>query len=376
MLLSNQKMALVHYWLTGMRGGEKVVESICNLFPDIDIFTLVYDKSKITESINRHKISTSFIQKLPFAMKKYQTYLPLMPLAIERFNLSDYDIVISSESGIAKGVLTRPETCHFCYCHTPMRYLWNMYFDYLKNENIKFLKRKIIEVFFNYLRVWDLATASRVDYFISNSNNVRKRILKYYRRDSTVIYPPVDVEGMIFEDKKQDYYLIVSQLVSYKRIDLAVKAFNELKKELIIIGEGQEYRKLKKIANSNIKFLGWQSQENLKQYYANAKAFIFPGEEDFGITPVEAQASGTPVIGFGRGGLLETVIEGKTGLFFYRQDYKDLTSAIENFESNTSRFDCYKMRENSLKFSRENFEDNLRKFIEEKYQEYYKTYLE
>jgi glycosyltransferase involved in cell wall biosynthesis len=376
MLLSNKKIALVHYWLTGMRGGEKVVESICNLFPDIDIFTLVYDKRKIAESINKHKVYTSFIQKLPFARKKYQTYLPFMPIAIEQFNLSGYDIVISSESGIAKGVLTRPETCHFCYCHTPMRYLWNMYFDYLKNENIRFLKRKIIEVFFNYLRVWDLATASRVDYFISNSNNVKKRILKYYRRDSTVIYPPVDVESMIFETKKQDYYLVVSQLVSYKRVDLAIRAFNELKKELIIIGEGQEYKKLKKIANPNIKFLGWQSGESLRQYYANAKAFIFPGEEDFGITPVESQASGTPVIGFGRGGLLETVIEGKTGLFFYKQDYKELASVIENFESNTDKFDCYTIRENSLKFSRVRFESDLKKFIEEKYQEYCKTYLE
>jgi len=376
MSLDNKKIALVHYWLTGMRGGEKVVESICDLFPDMDIFTLVYDKRKIAESINQHKVFTSFIQKLPFARKKYQTYLPLMPIAIEQFNLSGYDIIISSESGIAKGVLTKPETCHFCYCHTPMRYLWNMYFDYLKNENIGFLKRKIIEIFFNYLRVWDLATASRVDYFISNSNNVRKRILKYYRRDSEVIYPPVDVEGMVFEAKKQDYYLVVSQLVSYKRIDLAIRAFNELKKELIIIGEGQEYRKLKKIANSNIKFLGWQSQENLRQYYANAKAFIFPGEEDFGITPVEAQASGTPVIGFGRGGLLETVIEGKTGLFFYKQDYKELTSVIESFESNTNKFDCYTIRENSLKFSRGRFENDLVKFIEEKYQEYCKTYLE
>lgn len=376
MSLDHKKIALIHYWLTGMRGGEKVVQSICNLFPDIDIFTLVYDKNKIAESINQHKVFTSFIQKLPFARKKYQTYLPLMPIAIEQFDLSGYDIVISSESGVAKGVLTKPETCHFCYCHTPMRYIWNMYFDYLKHESVGFLKRKIMKVFFNYLRIWDLATASRVDYFISNSNNVKKRILKYYRRDSTVIYPPVDVESMIFETKKQDYYLVVSQLVSYKRIDLAVQAFNEFKKELIIIGEGEEYKKLKKIANSNIKFLGWQSEENLRQYYASAKAFIFPGEEDFGITPVEAQASGTPVIGFGRGGLLETVIGGKTGLFFYKQDYKDLIDVIETFESDSVKFDCYKIRENSLKFSRERFENDLVKFIEEKYQEYCKTYLE
>ncbi len=374
-MLDNKRTALVHYWLTGMRGGEKVVESICNLFPDIDIFTLVYNRDKVSELINRHKIFTSFIQKMPFSKKKYQTYLPFMPVAIEQFNLSDYDIVISSESGIAKGVLTNPETCHFCYCHTPMRYLWNMYFDYLRNERVGFLKRKIIERFFNYLRVWDLATASRVDYFISNSNNVKKRILKYYRRDSTVIYPPVDVENMVFKPKKEDYYLIVSQLVSYKRIDIAVRAFNELKKELIIIGEGSEYKRLKKTANSNIKFMGWQPQDDLKQYYAGAKAFIFPGEEDFGITPVEAQASGTPVIGFGRGGLMETVIEGKTGLFFHRQDWRDLMSAVENFESKPDMFDPYSVRGNSLGFSRERFERDLKKFMEEKYGEYCETFL-
>jgi len=374
-MLEDNKTALVHYWLTGMRGGEKVVESICNVFPGIDIFTLVYRRDKVSELINKHKVSTSFIQKFPFAKKKYQTYLPFMPVAIEQFDLSDYDIVISSESGIAKGVLTRPETCHFCYCHTPMRYLWNMYFDYLKNERVGFLKRKFIEIFFNYLRVWDLATASRVDYFISNSNNVRKRILKYYRRDSEVIYPPVDVENAMFGSKKYDYYLVVSQLVSYKRIDIAVKAFNELKKELIIIGEGSECRNLKKMANSNIKFMGWQEHDNLKQYYAGAKAFIFPGEEDFGITPVEAQASGTPVIGFGRGGLLETVIEEETGLLFKRQDWRDLADAVENFESKSSMFDSYRIRENSLKFGRERFERDLKKFMEEKYEEYRKTFL-
>jgi len=374
-LLNNKKIALVHYWLTGMRGGEKVVQSICNLYPDMDIFTLVYDEAKIVESIKKHSINTSFIQKLPLGKKKYKIYLPFMPVAIEQFDLSGYDIVISSESGIAKGVLTKPETCHICYCHTPMRYLWNMYFEYLKNEKIGFLKGSFIKIFFNYLRLWDVASAMRVNYFISNSNNVRKRILKYYNRDSEVIYPPVDVENFKLERKKQDYYLAVSQLVSYKRIDLAIEAFNRLKKELIIIGEGPEFRRLKKIAGANIKFLGWQSGEKLREYYANAKAFIFPGEEDFGITPVEAQASGTPVIGFGKGGLLETVIDKETGLFFYKQEIKDLIEAINSFESNKSKFDSDKIRKNSLKFSREIFESRLEKFIEEKYIEYSKIYL-
>ncbi|MCJ7471952.1 MAG: glycosyltransferase [Actinobacteria bacterium] len=368
------KIALVHYWLTGMRGGEKVVESICNIYPDIDIYTLVYDEKKIIDSIKEHKIHTSFIQKLPFSKKKYQFYLPFMPVAIEQFNLSEYDIVISSESGIAKGVLTKPETCHICYCHTPMRYLWNMYFDYLENERPGLFKRNFIRMYFNYLRLWDVVSSSRVDYFVCNSYNVKKRILKYYKRDSTVIYPPVDVDDFIFTPKKQDYYLIVSQLVSYKRVDLAVRAFNRISRELIIIGEGPEIKRLKKIAGPNIKFLGWQAGETLREYYANARAFIFPGEEDFGITPVEAQASGTPVIGYGKGGLLETVVDRETGLFFYEQEVDDLIEVIERFESNSNKFDSYKIRENSLRFSRRNFEKALKKFIEEKYIEYSNNY--
>lgn len=371
----DRKIALAHYWLTGMRGGEKIVESICNVYPNIDIFTLVYDEKKIIDSIKKHKISTSFIQKLPFSKKRYQNYLPLMPIAVEQFDLSGYDIVISSESGIAKGVLTKPETCHICYCHTPMRYLWNMYFDYLKNERPGLFKRNFIRMYFNYLRLWDVASANRVDYFVCNSHNVRKRILKYYKRDSTVIYPPVDVDDFKFTPKKQDYYLIVSQLVSYKRIDLAINAFNKIGRELIIIGEGPEYKRLKKIAGPNIKFIGWQGSESLKEYYADAKAFIFPGEEDFGITPVEAQASGTPVIGYGKGGLLETIINKETGLFFYKQETKDLVEAIESFESGSIKFDSYRIRENSLKFSRKNFEKALIEFVEEKYFHYAGTYL-
>jgi len=373
-MLENKKIALIHYWLVGMRGGEKIVESLCKIFPDIDIYTLVYDKDKVSNVINSKKIYTSSIQKKPFAKKHYQIYLPFMPVAIEQFDLSGYDIVISSESGIAKGVLTKPETCHICYCHTPMRYLWNMYFDYLKNERIGFLKRKFIEVFFNYLRVWDLATASRVDYFISNSDNVRKRILKYYKRESRVIYPPVPVNDFIFSDKKEGYYLIVSQLVSYKRIDLAVDAFNILGKELVIIGDGPEKKKLIKRSNKNIKFLGWQDDKVLKEYYSKARAFIFPGEEDFGITPVEAQASGTPVIGYGKGGILETVIDGVTGMFFYRQDTAELVEAVKEFEKIRDNMDSNRMRENARRFTTSEFEKQIKSFIMEKYSDYCREY--
>jgi glycosyltransferase involved in cell wall biosynthesis len=373
-MLENKKIALVHYWLVGMRGGEKIVERLCEIFPDIDIYTLIYNKDKVSNVINSKNIYTSSIQKKPFAKKHHQIYLPFMPVAVEQFDLSGYDIVISSESGIAKGVLTKPETCHFCYCHTPMRYLWNMYFDYLNNEKIGFLKRKFIEAFFNYLRVWDFATASRVDYFISNSDNVRKRILKYYKRESRVIYPPIPVNDFIFSDKKEEYYLAVSQLVSYKRIDLAVEAFNSLGKELIIIGDGPEKKKLIKRAAKNIKFLGWQDDKVLKEYYSKARAFIFPGEEDFGITPVEAQASGTPVIGYGKGGLLETVIDGATGVFFYSQDASSLTEAVGRFEKVKDGMDSERMRENARRFDTSIFENQIKSFIMEKYREYSQKY--
>jgi len=369
-MLENIKIALVHHWLVGMRGGERIVECLCSIFPDIDIYTLVYNKNKISDLINSKNIHTSFLQKMPFSKKHHEIYLPLMPVAVEQFDLSDYDLVISIESGIAKGVIIKPETCHICYCNTPMRYLWNMYFEYMKNERVNFIKRSFIKAFFNYLRVWDLATASRVDYFISNSDNVRKRVLKYYRRDSRVIYPPVNVNEFKSSGKKEDYYLIVSQLTSYKRIDLAVEAFNELGRNLIIIGDGPESKRLKRKANKNIKFLGWQEDRVLKKYYSGARAFIFPGEEDFGITPVEAQASGTPVIGYGKGGLLETVIDGVTGIFFNEQNAGSLAAAVKKFEKLEYSMDSSGIRGNSERFDSSVFEKEIKSFISEKYNDY------
>jgi len=369
-MLEDKKIALVHHWLIGMRGGEKIVESICRMFPQIDIFTLVYNKHKISDLINSKNIHTSFIQKMPFSKKKHQVYLPFMPVAVEQFDVSGYDLVISIESGIAKGVLTKPDTCHICYCNTPMRYLWNMYFDYLENEKPGFFKRNFIRYYFNYLRLWDLASAARVDYFISNSSNVAKRVLKYYNRDSEVIYPPVSLDKFQYSEDKKDFYLAVSQLVSYKRIDIAVDAFNDLGKELVIIGDGPEKKKLMKRAAKNITFLGWQDDEVLKRHYSEAKAFIFPGEEDFGITPVEAQASGTPVIGFGKGGLLETVEENNTGLFFMKQDAESLIEALNKFESGDHEISSSKARKNAEKFDILIFEKNMKTFIMEKYADY------
>jgi glycosyltransferase involved in cell wall biosynthesis len=373
-MLEDKKIALVHHWLVGMRGGEKIVESLCRMFPDIDIFTLVYDKNKISDIINSKKIYTSFIQRMPLSKRKHQLYLPFMPVAVEQFDLSGYDIVISIESGIAKGVLTKPDTCHICYCNTPMRYLWNMYFDYLNNEKMGFLKKSFIRYYFNYLRVWDLATSFRVDYFISNSENVKKRVQKYYRRDSEVIYPPVNLDRFTCSGNKKDYYLAVSQLVSYKRIDIAVDAFNRLDRELVIIGDGPERKRLEKRAGSNIKFIGWQDDTVLEKYYSEAKAFIFPGEEDFGITPVEAQASGTPVIGYGRGGLLETVEEGKTGLFFDDHNAESLMDAVKRFESGDHNITSENARENSRRFDISIFEKEIKSFIMEKYNKYCREY--
>jgi glycosyltransferase involved in cell wall biosynthesis len=255
-----------------------------------------------------------------------------------------------------------------------MRYLWNMYFDYMNNEKPGMLKRNFIRWYFNYLRVWDLASSARVDYFVCNSDNVRKRIKKYYRRDAKVIYPPVDVERYRPMETKKDYYLMVSQLVSYKRVDLAIKAFNELGKELIIIGKGPELNRLKKNAGSNIKFVGWIEDSALAKYYAEAKAFIFPGEEDFGITPVEAQACGTPVIGFGKGGLLETVVGGQTGIFFEKQEPESLIAAVDRFESTKNDFEKGNIRKNSLKFSIKKFEDKFQEFAESKFEEHQKIF--
>lgn len=373
-MLKNKKIALIHYWLVGMRGGESVVESLCRIFPQIDIFTLIYNKDKISDIINSKNIHTSFLQQMPFSKKKHQIYLPFMPVAIEQFDLSEYDLVISSESGIAKGVITKPETCHICYCHSPMRYLWNMYFDYLKNEKMGFFKKNTIRLFFNYLRVWDLCASFRVDYFISNSENVRKRVFKYYNRESKVIFPPVSLDRFEYSNKKKDFYLIVSQLVSYKRIDIAVDAFNILNKKLIIIGDGPEKKRLEKRAGKNIRFLGWQDDEVLKKYYSEAKAFIFPGEEDFGITSVEAQASGTPVIGYGKGGLLETVDDGNTGLFFGKQSADDLAEAVKRFEKADHKIKSEKARENSRKFDISIFEKEMQSFITEKYDDYCRRY--
>ncbi|MCX8042338.1 MAG: glycosyltransferase [Thermodesulfobacteriaceae bacterium] len=367
------KIALVHDWLTGMRGGEKVLEAICELFPHADLYTLLHIKGSVASTIEKRKIFTSFLQHLPDIEQKYRYYLPLMPQAIERFDLSEYDVVISSSHCVAKGVKVKDKTLHICYCHTPMRYVWDMYPVYFEKASI--YVKILMKILRKYLQKWDLKSSKRVNHFIANSENVRKRIQRHYHREAKVIYPPVDTDFFVPSNsgvKSKSYYLIVSAFAPYKKIDLAIEAFNYLKYPLKIIGTGQEEKKLKKIAKKNIEFLGWVSKEELREHYQNCKALIFPGEEDFGIVAVEAQACGTPVIAYGRGGITETVIpiqdrpDTPTGVFFYEQTPLALIEAVKKFETLEEKFDPYKIRKNAERFSKERFKIEFKKFVDEK----------
>ncbi|MCM2293286.1 glycosyltransferase [Allorhizobium sp. BGMRC 0089] len=326
------RVALVHYWLLGMRGGEKVLEALCELFPQADIYTHVYDKTSVSPVIKRHKVTTSFIDRLPYSRKYYQKYLPLMPMALEHLDLGDYDLVISSESGPAKGIIPNSSAVHICYCHSPMRYLWNMYRQY--HDGTSGLTRLMMPPLAHYLRTWDVTTAQRVDAFAANSHTVAARIRRYYRRPSTIIHPPVDTVGFqpVPSSEIGDYYLMAGELVAYKRPDIAIEAFNRMKAKLVVIGKGEELRRLTALAGPTVTLMGAQPFEVLKHHYARCKALIFPGEEDFGIVPVEAMASGRPVIAFGRGGATETVVHDKTGLFFDEQSVECLIDAVEAFE--------------------------------------------
>ncbi len=369
------KIAIVHDWLTGMRGGEKVLSAILELYPDSDLFTLIHNPGSVSEYIEKRTIYTSFIDRLPLKSKHYRNYLPLFPTAIELFDFKDYDLIISTSHCVAKGVRTPPNTLHISYIHSPMRYVWDMYEDYFGRDKLNIFTRMIIPPIANYLRTWDVTSSNRVDYFIANSQHVARRILKYYRRDSIVIHPPVEITPLPIPEQSQDYYLVVSALVPYKRIDLAVATFNQLDKQLLIIGNGPEKSKLQKQANKNIKFFDWLPSDELSRYYADCKALIFPGEEDFGIVPVEAQSFGKPVIAYRRGGVLETVIgpddenrDRCTGIFFDRQTVQDLIGAIDKCEKN--QWDPNFIREHANKFSKENFKKQITKFIQEKTTEF------
>lgn len=321
-----------------MRGGEKVVESLCRMYPSADIYTHVVDKEALSDTLKAHDIKTSYIARLPFAKKLYQRYLPFMPSALEALDLSEYDLVISSESGPAKGVIVSPHAVHICYCHSPMRYLWDQYHVYRVQAG--FLAKIMMPLISPSLRRWDVTSSARIDRIVANSTYVRQRIRKFWRRDADVVFPPVfvqDFEPAPAEDV-EDFYLWVGELVSYKRADLMVKAFAQSKKRLVIIGGPPKAQSaLSKIATENITFLGKTDFATLKSHMSRCRALIFPGEEDFGIVPVEVMASGRPVIAFGRGGALDTVVEGKTGTFFNEPTVASLNGAIDRFEQELLR---------------------------------------
>ena len=362
------KIALIHEWLVNWGGSEAVLKSIYELYPS-PIYTLVKDNNFIANSpFKEAEIYTSFIQNLPFSIKKYRNYLPLFPLAIEQFDLSDYDLIISSSHAVAKGVLRKGNQIHISYCHTPIRYAWDMYHQYLEKSKFnRGLKGFITKIFLHYIRNWDVLSSNRVDYFIANSNYVAKRIKNIYRRDAEVIYPPVNISSFKLEMNKDNYYLAVSRLVPYKRMDLIVEAFSKmLDKKLIVIGNGPDLKRIKKIASRNVELLGYQPNNILHGYLKKAKAFVFAAEEDFGILPVEAQACGTPVIAYGKGGVLETVKDKKSGIFFKRQDMDSIIEAVKTFERIEDKFDPLYIRKNSEKFDVKVFKEKFKYFIDNK----------
>jgi glycosyltransferase involved in cell wall biosynthesis len=348
------KVALIHDWLTGMRGGEKVLEAICGFFHGADLFTLVHIPGSVSPKIEAMNIHTSFLQALPGIESRYRQSLPLMPWAIGRFDLSGYDLIISSSHCVAKGVRVPPGTVHISYCHTPMRYIWDQFDDYFSPGRSSAPVRWLMRSLRPALQKWDRRTAQSVTHFIANSENVRRRIQRHYGRDASVIYPPVDTH--YFEPNgrpRKDFFLMVTAFAPYKRIEIAIDAFNRLRLPLVIAGKGQELDKLALLAGPTVKLLGWVSDDALKTLYQEAKALIFPGEEDFGMVPVEAQACGCPVIALGRGGALESVVPGKTGFFFPEPSPESLIECVEKFRR--ADINPAAARENAQRFAVENF---------------------
>ncbi len=356
------RVALSHDWLNGMRGGEKCLEILCELYPDAPIYTLFYEKGKVSDKIARHAVFSSRLQRFPSVFNRYRYYLPFYASAVSAFKLKKYDLVLSTSHCVAKGIRKNKEALHVCYCFTPARYAWGFFEDYFSSMN--WFSRLLIGRTLKRFRKWDLKNNQGIDHFVAISQTVRQRIQKHYGREAEVIYPPADTvyyapDGI---SVKRDGYLVVSALVPYKRIDLAVRAFNRSGKKLVIVGDGPERKKLEGMAKKNIRFLGWQPDSVLRDHYRRSLALIFPGEEDFGIVPVEAQACGCPVIAFGRGGVLETVLENETGVFFREQTEESLMNAIQRFESGF--LDPELARKNAERFSKERFQMEMKSMIQ------------
>jgi glycosyltransferase involved in cell wall biosynthesis len=357
------RVALVHDYLNQMGGAEKVLLALHDLFPQAPIYTSIYAPSRVDRRFRELDVRTSFMQRLPLVKKRHQPFLPLFPQAFERMDLRAYDLVISDSSAFAKGVVTRPETLHICYCHTPMRWAWS-YEEYVERERLGRLARTLLPPFISRLRQWDYATAARVDYFVANSPTVAARIAKYYRRESVYIPPPVDTARFSVAPEHDDYFLIVSRLVPYKRIDLAVQAFSHLGLPLRIVGAGRDEGRLRKLAGKSVQFLGRLPDAQVREQMARCRGFIFPGEEDFGITPVEAQASGRPVIAYGAGGALAMVAEGTTGIFFRQQTVEALGEAVRAFRD--EQFDAAVIRRHAEEFDTTRFQRRFLQFVEAK----------
>lgn len=375
------RVALIHDWLNGMRGAEKVLEALCELYPDAEIFTLFYKQNKVSKIISSHKVEGSILNKIPGFGQAYRNMLPFFPAAVERFDLSGFDLVVSSSHCVAKGVKPDPKALHICFCHSPMRYVWDRFDDYFSDAKSGQLKRYIARAICLNLRRWDVQSSSRVDLFISNSEFVKRRIKKYYDRPSTVIYPFANIDFYTPEEtqKENKLFLAVSALVPYKRIGDIVEAFRGLDEKLIIVGDGPEKKKLMHIAPSNVEFVGWLSSDSLLDYYRSCQGLIFPGVEDFGIVPVEAQACGKPVIALAEGGALETVkgpiigidnghYPNATGLFFKKPGAAYIVEAIKRFK--TMKFDNRASRNNAIRFSREVFVNSMTEFINESYKHF------
>ena len=367
------KTAIVHDLLLTVGGAEKTLECIYQLYPS-PIYTLILNRDAIKNSIvNKAHVTTSFIQSFPWSKKKYRNYLPFYPIAIEQFNLSSFNIIFSSSFVVAKGLLSNTEQLHICYLHNPIRPAWELYHQFLSQAgNGKGIKGLFTRLIFHYLRQWDLLSANRVDYFIANSRYTANRIKKLYRRDSKIIYPPVDIELFELDEVKEDYYVTASRLVYHKRIDLIVQAFTTMPdKKLVVLGDGPELDKLKSIATSNVAFLGYQSQDNLVRCLQKAKAFVFAAQEDFGIAPIEAMACGTPVLALGKGGALETIIQDETGIFFYEQTAQSICTCVKEFELKSYLFNAFTIRSHAEKFSRQRFEKEFKEFADEKIANFY-----
>lgn len=362
------RVAIIHDWLTGMRGGERCLEIFCELFPEADLYTLLHIPGSVSPIIERMAIQTSFIQNLPFSKRGYRKYLPLFPMAVESFNLKGYDLILSCSHCIAKGIIPSPDGLHISYVLTPMRYAWDMYGEYF-GEN----RNRVIPLFIHYLRIWDVTSSKRVDHFLCISKHVENRIKKFYRREAEVIHPPVEIKRFKLKDKKENYFLIVSSFAPYKRIDLAIEAFSRLGYPLKIIGSGPEEKRLRSLARSNVEFLGRVPDGAVADCYSECRALIFPGEEDFGIVPLEAMACGKPVIAYGRGGALETILsydqrgsakgDAPTGLFFYGQNVDSLVDAVERFGRIEREFDPLAIRNHTLKWDTEIFKEKIKKNI-------------